>query len=186
MQKEKHVRIDLPSRDGSDPCDPQVKFKKSKRDPTAYNFRFVPASAKEVQSLVLDVNWNSVEKTISLKVKENVHFDVYNWVESIKKTYVETQKGPFVDLDQDAILLHFLDHLGHEVSTMKFKELKLVAHEVNLAYKKENPAKDLIHKIKIQYKDAEQIEIEEFVDWSERSMATDNDESDEEWQTVET
>ena len=189
MQKEKKVRIDLPSRDGSKPIDPQIKCKKAKRCPTSCNFKFVPASANEVQNLVLDVKWNSVAKSIELKVKENLHFDVFNWVESIKKTYAETQKGPFVDLDQDAVFIHFLDHLGHEVSTMKFKELKLVDHETNLSYVKsdcQKASKDLIHKIHLQYKDVDKIEIEEFVDWSEKTMTTENDESDEEWQTVET
>jgi hypothetical protein len=184
MQKEKHVRIDLPSEDGSSMDDLPIKFKKSKRSPSAHNFKVVPAASHQIQELVQKVVWDSHDKTLYFEIKENVHFDVYKWIELIRRTYAETQKGPFVDLEQDSIMIHFLDHLGHEVFTLRFKELKLLDHNVNLEQKHNlNGHEDMIHVIKIQYNDSESVDIRELFEWN--PQRDDNEDTDEEWQTVE-
>ena len=184
MQKEKKVRIELPATiDGTNSNNPPVKFKKSKMSPTSNNFLLAPAYMPQIKELIISVTWNSVNKTIHIKARENLHFDVYRWVKSIKEIYAELQKGPFLDLEQNAILLHFLDNIGHEIATLKFKELKLVNHQVDLTYEKSNNV--LMHDIHIEYKDIEEIDITEFVDWSTINPADQNKESDEEWQTVE-
>jgi len=182
MQKEKKVRIELPALDGTQAESLPIKFKKSKRAPTSHHFLVVPAAAPQISECVIDVKWNSVQKSLQLQVKENLHFDTYHWTELIKKTYAESQKGPFVDLEQDAILIHFLDPLGHEVSTLKFKELKLMNHQVNLSYDMDHG--HLVHHVCVEYKEVEEIDISEFVDWS-LMKHDDNEVSDEEWQTVE-
>lgn len=183
MQKEKKVRIELPALDGTQTDSLPIKFKKSKRAPSAHNFRVVPAASHQIQHLVREVVWDSSDKTLCFEIMENLHFDVYKWVELIRRTYAETQKGPFVDLEQDSIMIHFLDHLGDEVFTLKFKELKLLNHNVKMTYRLNlDGHKDLIHVIKIQYKDTEEVDCSEF-EWN--PMRDDNEDSDEEWQTVE-
>ncbi len=174
MQKEKKVHIELPALNGSKTADPV-------KSPASNRFKLVPASATQLKELVLNVSWNSTDQKLHIKAVENYHFDVYRWVESIKKTYAESQKGPFVDLEQDAILLHFMDHLGHEVATFKFKELKLIEHKVDLSYTKIG---NLVHDIQIQYKDVEKLDTSELVDWSTRNDVSNNEEADEEWLSV--
>ncbi len=192
MQKEKKVRIELPAIDGTKSDSLPIKFKRSKKSPTSNNFLLVPASAPQIQECVSDAKWNSVEKSLQLQVRENLHFDVNRWIESIKKTYAETQKGPFVDLEQDAIMLHFLDHLGHEVFTLKFKELKLMDHHVDLSaagggetFGAEFESKNLIHHIHLTYKYTEEVDCSKLVNFDLMRLTDNNKTSDEEWQTVE-
>ena len=192
MQKEKKVRIELPAIDGTKADSLPIKFKKSKKSPTSNNFLLVPTSSPQIQKCVSDVKWNSVKKSLQLQVRENLHFDVNRWIESIKKTYAETLKGPFVDLEQDAIMLHFLDHLGHEVFTLKFKELKLMDHQVTLskaanlgAFGVEFEPKNLIHHIHLEYKYPEEVDCSKLVNFDPVRLTDNNETSDEEWQTIE-
>lgn len=189
MQKEKHVRIELPAVDGSRDTDLPLKFKKSKKKPTSNNFKVMPLSAPQLRELIYRVDWDSIDKKITFKAHENPHFDVYHWIESVKKLYAETQKGPFVDLEQDAVLVHFLDSLGHEVATLKFTSLQLVGHDVKMMsgtiIDRDVPCGTLTHNIVLQYQEVNEVDIREFVDWAEENLVTDNEETDQEWQTVE-
>lgn len=97
---------------------------------------------------------------------------------------MEIQKGPFVDLNQDAVHLTFNDRNDVKVVEIKFKNISLLKHECDLGVFSDIVCEDgLFYHITLGYQEAELVDDQpiEFV-----SGPTKNEVTDAEWSTIET
>jgi len=178
MNKTEKVRIELTAKQN-----PPVKYCNSKnKPPMSENFKLVPKYIPFLSQFIKEASWNCAEKTINIEIKETAEFDSYNWFGGINKRMSEAQKSSFVDLDQDSLLLIFMDECDKEVASIKFCGLQLVKHFCYLSKKHQD---SLCHSISIHYTECEMIpktRTEE--DNFRRSYADENIIVDEEWQEV--
>lgn len=170
--KDEQVRIELPKVNMTESIGPPVKYKKEVR---LGKFSFVPKIMPKLKDQVDAVTWKSTEKTLELVIRETPEFDVYKWVQYIQKRYAEAIKGPFVDLDEDAIHLSFL---GDEevIAKLVFKNLCVKHHELTLLTQSLSPG--IYYSLLLSYSECNFIEIE-----PEEEVST-NELVDQEWQTV--
>lgn len=160
--KTETVRINLPQvRNELPPKRP------SRKEPTGGNFKVVPRYAPYLSSSILTLDWNCVERTITLSVQETANFEAFNWFGTINKRLAESQKSSFVDLDLDSILIFFQNEDGQDVAMLKLKALQLTSHSCIAgpvagisAFGIDSTSNPLFHRITIKYGDCESVPVE--------------------------
>jgi hypothetical protein len=178
MSKTEKVRIELPPVKCGIP--PVKECKINNKRPTTNKFKLIPKYIPFLSQFVETVSWDCAGQTIDITISETDRFEAYKWFGGINKRMAESQKSSFVDLEQDSLLLVFVDENDKEVTSVKFRGLCLVEHECYLA--KDYPVENLlVHSVKLQYSDCETVPIfhDEFglVTPSQRNEIVDN-----EWQ----
>ena len=180
MIKTEHVKIEIPPAERKSP-NPPLKIRKPRSMPTGGRFKFVPKQMPHLAEYVKSVKWSSDSKRILLEIAETPAFDVYTWIEYIDKRQKEIQKGPFVNLNEDLISLHFLDENDQEIAQVKLINISLARHccKLNAEGSKDKP---LRHQIVLGYQEEklilpppEETEPDQF----------NNNVADEEWTEVE-
>lgn len=187
MNKNEKVRIDLTDGRGSNP---PLKLKKANNTyPSKDKFRLVPKFIPSLEKYFKKVKWNSVEKTLEIKVAETPNFEAFAWFGTINERFAEGQKSSFVDFEQDSLSLYFLDCQEKEVACFKFKNLKLLSHNCLMSracdsFGLSNESCDHVtHSITIQYVDHKVMPIQKTE--AEEEMGLNPQEAiDEEWQTI--
>jgi len=179
MNKTETVKIELTAKQS-----PPVKHCNSKnKPPMSEKFKLVPKYIPFLVQFITESSWNCVEKTIDIEINETAGFDAYNWFGGINKRMAEAQKSSFVDLDQDSLLLVFMDECEKEVANIKFCGLELMSHH---CYLSKSYQYSLCHSITIHYTECVAIpntrteEEENF----RRSHSDENVIVDEEWQEI--
>lgn len=124
----------------------------SKNPPRSDIFKISFKNYQNVNDLVEEIKWNSVDKTIFFKAKEDYCFSVYKWIESIKNNNLKKQKGSLSPDLEDSIEIHFLDFQRQEIFVLEFESIKINKHQV-LLNKEINQTNELIHEIEINYKE---------------------------------
>jgi len=161
---------------------PPLKVKPPKSMPTGGKFRFVPKQMPHLQNFVKSVKWSSSSKKVRLEIAETPMFDVYKWIEYIDERQKEIQKGPFVNLNEDAIMIHFLDANDQENARLKLINISLESHSCKLDSEIDSVDRPLRHRMILSYQDEvmtlpapEEKESDQF----------NNSLADEEWASVE-
>jgi len=75
----------------------------------------------------------------------------------IRKQQIEIKKGPFIDLNQDALTLQLQNNVGDEIACLKFKNIDLIDHACDLIQNLEFQKDCLIHKLLLGYQEVEII-----------------------------
>lgn len=185
MSKVEKVRIEIPSKNPpSKPC--RVRNQR----PVSGKFKLVPKYMPFLTQFITDVSWNCQERIIEFNVFETARFDAYDWFGGINKRVADSQKSSFVDLEQDSLLLVFLDECDKEVVNIKVRGLVLVDHHCYVSnessgYGIDSPDEPLRHSVKIKYSDSETIapsHIEDDYDLKIMSTEQKNELVDQEWQ----
>ena len=190
MSKIEKVRIELPNNTVELP----IKCCKTRNNrPMTDKWHLVPKYIPFLSKFMKEVSWNCAEKTIDIEISETAGFDAYNWFGGINKRMQEAQKSSFVDMDQDSLLLVFMDECEKQVASIKFCGLQLVKHFCYLSNAEslsafgidENPS-FLCHSVSIKYTECEMMPNfrEEEEENFRRSHTDENEIVDEEWQEV--
>lgn len=179
MKTEEKVRIE-----GA----PIIRLQKGK--PVAYKYKIVPRFCPALRNSFKQVTWKHAKKKIVLAIEETSDFDAFNWISSMNDRRREAQRGPFADLEQDALALILIDHSGTEIAGYKFLNLELKKHEVNLYQQKMfdliQPSDEtlLTHHVTLFYHDFVKIDLEKPRINSSLAWIDPQSLIDEEWKTV--
>lgn len=144
----------------------------------SHRFVLTPRPLKHLRKYMRDVTWNSTTKMLIIHACETPKFEIYEWLEYIRKQTVENKKGPFVDLDKDALTLQMLGQDTQECVYLKFKNLSVVDHTCTMAC---NDSHALIYHITLGYQEMDIEKKEKATDDPVSSLDV-NRISDEEWQ----
>lgn len=176
MNKVEKVTIDLGSKNGT--LNPPVQFTKKIGSPDNGDFDFLPKAFLALNDQVISVVWRAIDKTLDIIIKETANFDVYRWIEYVAKEHDELQKSPFVDTNNNLLLINFKDGQKKEIAQARFKNLNVLSHSCtltrNVCYGLDSNV--LIHELKLQYS------YIEFVPTKHEEILF----KDDEWKTVET
>lgn len=185
MSKVEKVRIEIPSKN------PPVKHCKVRNQrPVSGKFKLVPKYMPFLTQFITDVTWNCQERFLEFNILETARFDAYDWFGGINKRVADSQKSSFVDLEQDSLLMVFLDECDKEVMNIKFRGLILENHHCYLSKESsgfgiDSPDEPLIHSVRIKYSDSETIapaHVEDEYDLKIMSTDQKNEMVDQEWQ----
>lgn len=189
MNKNEKVRIDLSE---GRACDPPMKLKKpDNMYPSTDKFRLVPKYIPQLEKYVKKVKWNSVQKTLEIKILETPRLEAFSWFGTINERYAEGQKSSFVDFEQDSLRLYFLDEQEREVACFKFLNLKLENHECPMSRSCDSfglpndHCDHVAHNIIIRYADHKVMPIQHAEAEAQLDVTTD-EAIDQEWQSVST
>lgn len=152
-----------------------------------HRFVLTPKPWKQLSKCVYDVEWNSIHKTMVVRMHETSELDVYKWMQYVKQQHAENLKGPFVDLDKDALMLSLIDEAGKEFASFRFKNINITDHTCEFCYYEmthphdasdcfcEEPGQcELVHRITISYQEAELTKKkEEVIDPNNNNQFTD-------------
>ena len=159
---------------------PPVNIKKIETSsPVKTKFRLIPKYDRSLESYVESVDWDCVSKTLKIMIRETAKFSAFAWFGTINDRQLEMQRAAFSDMEQDTLMLMFLDDGDRSVALFKFKELKLVGHELSLDKALLNIDNTVVHQIRIHYNSFTKIEKKEEIDPS-KDLG-----QDEEWMTIE-
>lgn len=132
--------------------------------------RHNPSLAKHIDSLI----WRAVAKSLHLNVDETPDLDVFRWMEYMRNRQREIKEGPFVNLDEDALVLCIKDGAGRPLGCLKFMNLSLEEHS---CYFDKDGTGALSHSLIIQYQEVKSIPVSEEPTNLQKAV-------DEEWQRV--
>lgn len=164
---------------------PPIKWCKSRNEkPSNNNFIFRPRAFPQIGENVEGLNWNSVNKTITVSIAETAQFEVYQWMKYVIEKSQEVQKSPFTNLDANCLTITFQDHSGKDIAEIRFKNLSITNHECGLYKKTDSEESDYLnYLITLSY------QYDEFVLSKTKEESKDfpapPDDADSEWQTVE-
>jgi hypothetical protein len=65
---------------------------------------------------------------LALVIQETAEFSAFEWFGTINDRWAEMQRSAFSDMEQDSLLLTYLDDGGKEVTSFKFKDVSLTSH----------------------------------------------------------
>jgi hypothetical protein len=177
MNKTEVVHIEL---QGHAESVPVKQCKARNKQPLSNKFKLIPKYIPFLSQFIQKVSWDCAEKTLEIEIDETANFDSYNWFGGINKRMSEAQKTSFVDLDQDSLMLIFMDESNAQVACIKFCGLYLKKHYLEFG----NYSIDhiLSHSIILGYQESEIIKIESEDEDFRRSQTDENEIVDEEWQ----
>ena len=141
----------------------KVKNTQPLADKMQVALKSIPHISKFIHSFI----WNEASKTAEIVVFETPKLEAISWIRSINEKRKEAQKGPFVDLEEDAITLTLFDDLNKEVGEFKFSNFDLLDHECSLY--NGGHAGDygigtkeyMLHTVKLKYEKCEQLSAED-------------------------
>ena len=131
--------------------DPKPLFKKEKPAPNPANFLVIPRFAPFLQKEISGVRWDCYSKTISMDIHENDECNALEWI-----TEMNERKATLSEIEQDHLVVVFLDDDKKEIYRLKLIGLSLTEHKCFLS----GPAKKLVHYIQIGYDKLEKIKRE--------------------------
>ncbi len=181
MKTEEKVRIEI---EGA----PIIRLQKGK--PVAYKYKIVPRFCPALRNSFKQTTWKHATRKLILSIEETSEFDAFNWISSMNDRRREAQRGPFADLEQDALALILVDHVGTEIAGYKFLNLELRKHEVNLYQQKlfgvcqQSDETTLTHHVTIYYHDFVKLDLEKPRINSSLAWIDPQNLIDEEWKTV--
>jgi hypothetical protein len=191
MFKKECVKIEVKGKEGEENLPVECCMTRNGK-PTQSHFVFRPRVFPQLSNYVLNLNWNSVSKTIKVDFNETPNFEVYEWIKYIQEKSIEVQKSPFSDLDANCLSITFQDSKGKDVADVKFKNLSIADHNCSLVKASQedsdNPTTDfLVQTVVLGYqytefllsKSREDEIFEKFPAPPQEAAA------DQEWQTVE-
>jgi hypothetical protein len=159
-----------------------IKYTKPKTGkPCSERLHFTPKAFPQLKELVQSVVWDSVNRTLALRVSESREFDVVRWMQFVDAQHHEIQKSPFVDLDTNQATLAFLDDEGRELAKLVLNNLKVESHHCGLSNIAGGEARPnpLTHSVTVSYQTAE-LKLTNAAEDGPLGEGKDN-----EWQTVE-
>lgn len=122
--------------------------------PSCNRFVLTPQHNKELAQHIYDVKWKAVSKKLRVSITETPDLEVFQWMEYMRDRHKEVQSGPFVNLDEDALLLQMFDKEGNVIGSLKFKNLSLVGHRCHFDM---TSVGGLSHTLTIQYQEAKKL-----------------------------
>ena len=140
-------------------------------------FYLIPRHQPELAGSITDVKWNMVAKNLCVIAKETPDMGVCRWMEYMNKRQKQIKEGPFVDLNDDALLLRMFDSQSHEVTRIKFKNLSLKNHSCVF---ENNEMENLQHEMLIEYQECDMSPDPE----PENLKRATNELTDKEWQSA--
>lgn len=143
--------------------------------PAAGNYVLEPRHKPELARHISKISWRAVSKELHITVQETSDLDVFHWMEYIQNRHKEISKGPFIDLEKDALILRMFDGENKELGRVRFKNLSLGEHMCSFGSDKTGGLK---HKLVIKYQEVDRIEQLD-PDKKDAQKVV-----DEEWQTV--
>jgi hypothetical protein len=180
MNKNEKVVIKIKEKN----LNPPVKCDMLKNPRPSENFfKVKPRAFPQLSNFIKSVRWKAVEKRIYIKVSETAFFECYKWINYIKEKNQELEKIPFNDLDANCLDLVFQDNGENDVATLRLKNLSLVDHDCVLNSRKNSQ----VFENSLKYKIVLSYQYEEFFSNKPKndSGKIQENESDEEWQTIE-
>ena len=178
-----HEKVTIELRKNTKGENPPVRYCKSKNGkPCSNNFVFRPKVFSQISDNVQSITWNSFNKILHLQIYENSKCEVYQWLRYIKEISHEIEKSPFTNLDANCVVVTIQDHEGNDVADLRLKNVSLADHECTFVKSIEQES-DLLHLITLSY------QYEEFItrpSIDAIDSCCKKQDSDEEWQTVET
>lgn len=143
----------------------------------------MPKLFPQLKHYVKRVAWDSSRKEVCIQIGETAQFEVVKWMNWVDKQHHEIEKSPFVDIDSNHAILTFMDDVGAEVATLKFKNLKVESHSCRLhSGDAKNMPVFVQHHIVLSYQEAE---LQVMADRDDSAFVNPNEHKDDEWQTVE-
>ena len=146
-----------------------------KGQPTSHNYVLVPRHKPELAKNIRKVTWQAVTKQLHITILETPDLDVFAWMEYLRNRRKEIETGPFVDMNEDALILKIFDGDHRELGRLRFRNFSLEKH---LCCFNSECVGGLQHRIAIHYEDVDKLpfEVEETVNAQK--------EVDKEWQTL--
>lgn len=117
-------------------------------------FVLMPNSFPHISNYVREVVWDAVSKTIEITVSETEKLDVVAWIQHIKKQQSEIKKGPFIDLNKDALVLEINDDSCKRLAQIVFKNIDISKHSCRWL----NINQELLHKMVLTYQEIDIIQ----------------------------
>jgi len=150
-----------------------------KGQPTTMNYWLIPRHKPALSESIKDVCWEAVDKTLLLFVEETSSLDVYSWMEYMRERKKQAQEGPFINLDEDALMLKMYDGGWNFLGGFKFVNLTLIKHQCHLSKMDHGygTVSALAHRLTIQYEEVKVVDLPEEPKNAQEAV-------DEEWQTV--
>ena len=118
--------------------------------PMCNRFLLTPRHNEILAQVIHDVKWKAVSRKLRISVYETGNLDVFNWMEYMRKREKVAQEGPFVDWEEDALLLQMFDEKGEEIDSLKFKNISLVSHRCHFDM---TATQHLTHVLTVQYQE---------------------------------
>jgi hypothetical protein len=122
--------------------------------PTCHRFALTPQHNKELTQFIHDVKWKAVSKQLRIVAIETPDLAVFQLMEYMRDRQKEVQSGPFVNLEEDALLLQMFDKEGKVIGSLKFKNLSLVGHRCHFDM---TSVGNLCHTLTIQYQEVKKL-----------------------------
>jgi hypothetical protein len=186
MFKKECVKIEVKGNEGEENLSIECRTTRNGK-PSQSRFVFRPRVFPQLSNYVVNLNWNSVSRTIKVDFNETPNFEVYEWIKYIQEKSIEVQKSPFSDLDANCLSITFQDCKGKDIADIKFKNLSIADHNCSLVKESDDHANNfLVQTVVLGYqytefllsKSREDEIFEKFPAPPQEAAA------DQEWQTV--
>lgn len=132
--------------------------------PSSGKFWLIPVFSPHLREFIETLNWNCVEQTLNLDIRETRLGTALKWFSGINKRYDDSQKT-ILDLEKDSIVLIVLDDEENELLRYRFGTLRLVGH--SCAWSTFPDTGTLRHNITVRYQTVEEIVKEKWENISE-------------------
>lgn len=129
-----------------------------KGSPTTGIFCLIPSQQPELGKQIDKVVWKAQDKTIQVDIKETPDLGVCRWMEYIHQRQKQIKEGPFVDLDEDALILKMFDSQNREVARLKFQNISLQDHHCKFC---KDSTSNLTHYLVVEYQQCDLIDLDE-------------------------
>ena len=126
----------------------------AKLTPSEKNYYLVPSDKPALRPFFRSVQWDCVNQTLEVLAIETKNFDVYNWLDNLKK---------FDSSNVDLGLVIF-NHKEEKIATLRLEKITICGHQCVMNTDTEEDFAPLKHKISLRYFDSSVLASEEGVD----------------------
>lgn len=123
------------------------------KPPLKNTYSLIPKLRPEISDSIKNLNWDSVEQKLHIKVEETSKLDTIQWMDGIHCIQKKLKEGPFVDLNEDVLTLKITNGDGVEIGNIEFKNISIEQHVCKFNESK-NP---LSHELVIGYKESKRL-----------------------------
>ena len=150
-----------------------------KGQPTSMNYWLVPKHKPDLGKNIKDVHWEAIDKTLNILVEETAAMDVFHWMEYMRERKKQAQEGPFINLDEDALMLKVCDGAEVLLACFRFSNLTLVHHQCRLSKDSVGytAGSAMTHRLTIRYEEVHEVDLPQKSQNAQEAV-------DAEWQTV--